>query len=125
MFKEMLKKLRKARGLDQSQLGEILNVSQSTIASWENGTRRPDLEMFRRIVDYFGVSADTFLGTGIEDNDKQEVWRMLEAARRDENRKVLFKFSRDGTPSQVRTMVSILDSMRATNPDFYDGDDPA
>lgn len=58
MMSDIIKKLRKEKRLTQMELAERLNVSQSTIASWENGKRRPDLDLIPIIADFFGVSAD-------------------------------------------------------------------
>ena len=34
---------RKAKGLTQEQLGEMLGVSNKTVSRWENGNYMPDL----------------------------------------------------------------------------------
>lgn len=58
-----LKELRKAKGLNQTELGEILGVSKSSICCYENGTRNPALETVIDLMHLFGVSADYLLGT--------------------------------------------------------------
>ena len=62
MLSDELKKLRKERGLTQSQLADALNVSQSTIASWENGTRQPTTDFLPTLADFYGISTDRILG---------------------------------------------------------------
>ena len=62
MMYDELKRLRKERGLTQVELAEKLNLSQSTIASWENGKRRPDLDLLPIIADFYGVSVDEIYG---------------------------------------------------------------
>ena len=57
-----LKELRKAKGLSQGELGDILGVSKSSICCYENGTRNPALETVIELVHLFGVSADYLLG---------------------------------------------------------------
>lgn len=59
-------------GLTQVELAERLNVSQSTITSWENGTRRPDLDLLPVIAKIFGVSVDVLIGS--EPVVSQEPW---------------------------------------------------
>lgn len=58
-----LRELRNAKGLNQSELGEMLGVSKSSICCYENGTRNPSLEIIIDLMHIFGVSADYLLGT--------------------------------------------------------------
>ena len=58
-----LRELRKAKGLNQTELGEILGVSKSSICCYESGTRNPALETVIDLMHLFGVSADYLLGT--------------------------------------------------------------
>ncbi|WP_053367872.1 helix-turn-helix transcriptional regulator [Bacillus sp. FJAT-27245] len=53
-----IKKLRADNNLTQEQLAEKLQVSRSTISSWETGRSYPDLEMVIVICDRFNVSLD-------------------------------------------------------------------
>lgn len=61
-FEERLKQLRKKKGITQEELGKILGVGKSTICQYERGTRKPDIEMLKRIAQFFGVSIDYLLG---------------------------------------------------------------
>lgn len=56
-----IKKLRAEKNLTQEQLAEKLQVSRSTISSWETGRSYPDLEMVIDICDCFTVSLDFLL----------------------------------------------------------------
>ena len=57
-----LKELRKNKGLNQTELGDILGVSKSSICCYENGTRTPTIETIIDLMHLFGVSADYLLG---------------------------------------------------------------
>ena len=61
MFGDELKAIRKKKGLTQTQLAELCNVKQGTIANWESGIRKPDPETIARIADIFGVTTDSLL----------------------------------------------------------------
>ena len=61
-FNVRLKELRTDNKLSQSQLGEILGVSQRAISCWEKDERRPDFETLEKIAKYFGVTTDYLLG---------------------------------------------------------------
>ena len=60
-FGNKLTEYRTEKGLTQSELGEILGVSNKAVSKWENGSAMPRLDMMSKITDYFGVSMDEFL----------------------------------------------------------------
>ena len=60
-----LKIIRKQRNLNQLKVAMDLNISREALSHYENGKRSPDVEMLRRLSDYFGVSID-FLVNGQE-----------------------------------------------------------
>lgn len=66
-FSEMLKNLRKERGLTQEALAKALSVgefkiSPSAVGMWEQGRREPDFETLDLIADFFNVDIDFLLG---------------------------------------------------------------
>lgn len=50
--------LRKEKGLTLKQLGEILEVRDSTLSQYETGKRNPQLGFLQEIADYFNVSLE-------------------------------------------------------------------
>ena len=62
IFCERFKELRKEKNLSTIELGNILNVSNSTITRWENGNIIPSIEHLYHIAVFFDVSADYLLG---------------------------------------------------------------
>lgn len=56
IFSKNFKKLRESRGLGTVELAEKLDVSQSTISTWENGRKLPRAEAFDRITRFFNIS---------------------------------------------------------------------
>lgn len=56
-----LKKFRLEKKLTQENVANILNVSRSTISSWEVGRSYPDLDNLVAISDLYDVSLDTLL----------------------------------------------------------------
>ena len=55
-MKDKLKKLRTERGLTQAQLAEVLFVSRSTVAKWENGLGLPGQESLQLLEQLYGIS---------------------------------------------------------------------
>ena len=61
IFGITLKRLRLENHLSQRQLGDALGVCNQTVSFWESGSREPDLDMIRKIAEYFDVSCDYLL----------------------------------------------------------------
>lgn len=57
-----IKEARKAAGLTQRQLAEIINVSNTSISNWEKNLSEPSLEIIRLLAQFFDVSIDYLLG---------------------------------------------------------------
>lgn len=53
--------LRKAKGLTQQQLADLLHVSNKAVSRWERDECAPDLSLIPVIADLFGVTADELL----------------------------------------------------------------
>ena len=58
-----LKIIRKQRKLNQLKVALDLNISREALSHYENGKRSPDVQMLRRLSEYFNVSID-FLVNG-------------------------------------------------------------
>lgn len=81
MLCDELKRLRKERKLTQNQLADALQVSQSTIASWENGTRQPTTDFIPTLATFYGISVDKLLGLIDETAQKETHIPMTEEAK--------------------------------------------
>lgn len=56
-----IRQIRKEKGLTQKALAEKLNLSTVTIQNYENGRRKPNLEMLNRMSELLEVDIDKFL----------------------------------------------------------------
>ena len=52
----IIKKLRESRGTTQSELAEILNVSDKTVSKWETGKGYPDITLIEPLASALNVS---------------------------------------------------------------------
>ena len=57
-MKNNLETIRKAKGLKQEELAEILAVSRQTISSLENGRYNPSLYLALKIARYFDIKIE-------------------------------------------------------------------
>ena len=61
-FSERLKELRLENRLTQEELAEKFYLNKSSISRYERGQQVPELELLKKIADYFGVGTDFLLG---------------------------------------------------------------
>lgn len=59
---EKILQLRKAKGLSQEQLADILNVSRQSISKWETDQSLPEIEKILALSRTFSITTDELLG---------------------------------------------------------------
>lgn len=72
MFSEKFKKLRQSQGLTQVQMADKLKVSPSAIGMYEQGRRKPDSDMLKKICQMFNVSVDYLLDVSVNSEDEEK-----------------------------------------------------
>lgn len=79
-FSEILRNLIEENDLTQKQLAQELNISQSTIGGYVQGTREPDFETLKLFARYFHVSTDYLLNfpSGLANTSREnEILRVF------------------------------------------------
>lgn len=56
-----VKYLREYKQVPQNKMSKELNIDQSTLAKWENGTRQITLDWAIKLADYFDVPVGDFI----------------------------------------------------------------
>lgn len=59
---ENIKRLRKAKGVTQEQIGEVLGISVTAVSKWERNETYPDITLLFPLAHYFGVTLDELMG---------------------------------------------------------------
>jgi methanogenic corrinoid protein MtbC1 len=74
-----IKTLRKEKNINQSQLADLLSISQTSVAHYEKGDRQPTIETLMKLSSIFEVSIDELIGNKITKQglrpftDKEEI----------------------------------------------------
>ena len=55
-----LKESREKKGLSQTELANRVGLKQTTISQYENGFRKPNLSMAKKLADALEISLDDF-----------------------------------------------------------------
>ncbi len=74
---EKIRELRLRDGKTQQEMSKALGITPQAISRWESGLSYPDVEMFPKIAEYFGVSIDRLYGRAIDEREL-EVERILD-----------------------------------------------
>ncbi len=79
-----LARLRKSRGITQTELAQRLFVSNKTVSKWERGMGYPEMPQLLRLADIFGVSVDALIrgerhGIAVAGNILCDEVKMIEA----------------------------------------------
>ena len=62
-FGQTIAKLRKKMGITQTELADMLKVSNKAVSKWENGGGYPEITLLPAMSEIFGVSIDYLLKT--------------------------------------------------------------
>ncbi|MFM0302699.1 helix-turn-helix transcriptional regulator [Paraburkholderia sediminicola] len=68
---ESIAVLRRAKGLTQAQLAEMIDLEQEAVSRWERGTRVPTLLRLQQLSDALECSVDQLLQRGSKRPDDQ------------------------------------------------------
>ena len=71
-----LKKVRKAKNLNQQKVAMDLNISREALSHYENGKREPSLSLLVQMSQYFNVSIN-YLITGEEFKKKWPISKLI------------------------------------------------
>lgn len=120
-------------GTLQKALALAIGVSQPTVSDWMRNKKDPKGENLEKVAKFFNVTPQVIRGldplpgdapTSMSDEER-ELWQARQALRVDPNRRALMDLATNGSAQDVRQVAALIDALRATNPDFYDGDDQA
>lgn len=116
MLGRKINMLRKKKGITLKELGEFLNLGESTMSLYENGKRSPDYDTLRNIADYFQVTIDYLLGQNTEpanqvtealadDPDLQAFWDTMKER---EDLQLMFKKTKELSPAAIKQIIGII-----------------
>jgi len=102
--------LRRAKGLKQDQLSEMLGVSPQAVSKWENDQTCPDISLLPELAKILGVSVDELLSGEMQ--PPQPAVRMLPEAERKDIKDMILRImvdSADGDRVRVNLPLGIVE----------------
>ena len=73
---DQISKLRNIKRISQSDLAEHLKVTRQAVSNWERNKTYPDIEVIKKISEYFDVTLDNLL-LGIEESKNTKKLNMI------------------------------------------------
>ena len=113
----MLKELRKKQGMTQTELGNKIGVTKSTVSMYESGMHEPDLGTLKKIAETLGVSLDVLLDRKQQNAEDDDTWLIRERMRRDPDYRILFDAAKNARPEHLRAAAAVLHSLKGQTND--------
>ena len=112
---EKIKNIRISNNLKQSELADILHISEKTISSWENDRTTPDLNMIYKISNYFKKSFYYLISDDYINLNNNEIEIKLKVDKRDENGKCIFNLKKKINNSYYEKYDVLIDNLNNLN----------
>lgn len=126
---EMIKIRRLSKGMTQGQLAAAVGISESAIAMYEAGKRKPKDPVVEALADVFNVpkwsilySEDEMTPKGSVPTD-EELFEIRESFRKNPDLRVLFDLQRGATREELREIKNYVRFIRKGS-DYDDSDTP-
>ena len=74
---QRIKRIRRKKGHNQSDLAELLHVTQQVISNIECGKTMPTIEQLKTIADFYHLSLDELVGRDFSENYSDEFERRI------------------------------------------------
>ena len=124
----IVKELRKKKGIQQKELAIEIGVSRPTVSEWESGKKDPSGERLRKLARYFDVDELVVLGKTVIDLQDPDAENVLLARLRTEPRTDEAKILANGIDklpkAQREQALNVVKAMFSQYADYFQkGDD--
>lgn len=69
-----LEQLRKRLGYSVAAVARDTWITEAALDAYESGMREPPADVVERILDYYGIGLDKFMGTSSAEGEAEKVW---------------------------------------------------
>lgn len=109
-FGEKLKQLRTSRGISQQKLADSLGMAQSSIGSYEVGSREPSFEVIQKFARYFHVPFSALMQSD-EVIDDEFIYQVADALHQNPKLGLLFDKTRYLKDRDIDAVLSVVNAI--------------
>jgi transcriptional regulator with XRE-family HTH domain len=116
---QRIRMLREELGLKQADLGKMLGKSDATVGDYENDRTKPDIAKLHIMMKLFGVSMEYLTGhsdarytVNETDGDDPEIRRIIDAAMRRKEIRLLYGNLADIPDDDLRTLIDVTEAFK-------------
>jgi len=126
---EKIRELRLRDNKTQNEMAKALGITPQAVSRWESGISYPDVEMFPKIAEYFGVSIDRLYGRAADERELEieHILKSVRKLRRTENAseqiQLLLRDAIRKYPKEYRFMLELCNVLHRLSQRTA-GDDP-
>ena len=112
----IVRELRKRKGIQQKELAIIIGVAQPTVSEWELNKKDPSGERLHKLAEYFGVDELIILGKDVVDLTKEKEY-VSDFIRNDPDLRILFAQAKNAKPEHIRAAAAMLKALEGEQND--------
>ena len=124
----IIRELRKKKGVQQKELSIAIGVSQPTVSDWEKNKKDPSGENLKKLAEFFGVDELIVMGRGVVDLTQDKTTQDFLTKKVEETPKTLeakiISTGMDRMNKQQREQVlAVVKAMFANHPELFEEGD--
>ena len=116
----IIRELRKRKGVQQKELSIAIGVSQPTVSDWEKNKNDPSGENLKKLADFFGVDELVIMGRGVIDLTKDELTKKYEGIPQTIEARIISGSVDKMTKQQREQVLAVVKAMFANHPELFE-----
>ena len=119
----IIRELRKKKGVQQKELSIAIGVSQPTVSDWEKNKKDPSGENLKKLAEFFGVDELIVMGRGVVDLTKEDLTKEYEGRPKTIEARIISGGVDKMSKTQREQVLAVVKAMFANHPELFEEGD--
>lgn len=115
----IIRELRKKKGVQQKELSLAIGVSQPTVSDWEKNKNDPSGENLKKLADFFGVDELVIMGRGVIDLTKDDITKQYEGIPQTIEARIISSGVDRMSKAEREQVLAVIKAMFANHPELF------